>query len=233
MAQSQVTVLHHSASEPGEWVGRLIDMIIAAVALVIFSPVIMLTALALWAEGGRPIFFAQRRLGRFGRPFHIYKFRKFDPGASGNGPLTVKDDPRLTRVGRLIDKAKINELPQLWNVMRGDMAIVGPRPETLNFADCFSPRYLGVLNHKPGIFGPSQVLFRDEASLYPEGADTDRFYRDVLFPLKANIDIAYFSRRTVPSDLTWIVRGVLAVITWRSPQGSISQIAKLSEAFPR
>ena len=233
MAQSQVTGPDCNASEMSEWAGRLLDIMVASIGLVIASPVIALTALALWIEGGRPIFFAQRRLGRFGRPFQIYKFRKFDPAASGNGPLTVKDDPRLTGVGRLIEKWKINELPQLWNVMRGDMSVVGPRPETVNFADCFSPNYLGVLNHKPGIFGPAQVLFRDEASLYPVGADTDRFYRETLFPLKASIDLAYFSRRTVLSDLTWILRGVFAVVAWRCSQDSVSQIMKLREAFAR
>jgi lipopolysaccharide/colanic/teichoic acid biosynthesis glycosyltransferase len=230
MAHGQLTAEYRrNALNARDWLARFPDVVLAATGLLIFSPLMALTALALWIESGRPVLFSQPRLGRFGRPFQIYKFRKYVPTASANGPLTVKDDPRLTKVGRFIESTKINELPQLWNVIRGDMSIVGPRPETLNFADCFSPSYLGVLEHRPGIFGPAQVSFRHEASLYPRSGDPERFYRQVLFPLKASMDLEYFVSRTVASDLKWIVLGIAAVVGGPSSKRSGLQLMLVSE----
>lgn len=196
---------------------RVLDVIIATTASALFFPIMILIALAMLIDSGRPVFFKQVRLGRGGGHFRIYKFRKFYKGCgTAGGPLTLKNDARLTRIGRFLRKTKFDELPQLWNVLKGDMAVVGPRPESLDFADCFAGAYLTVLDYKPGILGPSQVFFRDEDSLYPEDSDPKRFYRDVLFPLKARTDLAYFPYRTIFSDIRWIIRGVLAVLCWRS-----------------
>jgi lipopolysaccharide/colanic/teichoic acid biosynthesis glycosyltransferase len=196
--------------------GRVLDLTVALVGLVLLGPVMIVVALAIWIESGWPVFFSQERLAQGGRSFRIYKFRKFHRDCGSNGPpLTTKDDLRLTYVGRLIDRAKLNELPQLWNVLKGDMSIVGPRPETLDFADCFKGNYRRVLDYKPGIIGPSQVFFRNEASFFPIDADPSQYYREVLFPLKARIDIAYFCERTVLSDIGWIVCGAMAVFGWR------------------
>ena len=128
----------------------------------------------------------------------------------------MEDDPRLTGVGRFLARTKLDELPQLWNVFKGDMSIVGPRPESLDFQDCFDGPYRLVLQHKPGIFGPSQVLFRNERALYSGRPDPEHFYRDVLFPLKAHIDLAYFAHRTFFRDVAWTVWGALAVFGWPS-----------------
>lgn len=175
---------------------RIFDVVVAAVVLVLFAPLMILIAAAVLAEGGRPVFFSQVRLGRGGRHFRMYKFRKFHKrGCLAGRPLTVEDDPRLSGVGRVLAWTKLDELPQLWNVLKGDMSIVGPRPELLDFQDCFEGPYRAVLEYKPGILGPSQVLFRNEGSLYRGRADPERFYRDVLFPLKAQIDSAYFAHR--------------------------------------
>ncbi|WP_046867447.1 sugar transferase [Microvirga massiliensis] len=196
--------------------GRALDLIVAIVGLILLCPVMMLVVLAIWVESGWPVFFSQERLAQGGRSFRIHKFRKFHRDSGTNGPpLTTKDDSRLTQVGKFIDRAKLNELPQLWNVLKGDMSIVGPRPETLDFADCFKGTYRRVLDYKPGIIGPSQVFFRNEVSFFPEDADPSQYYREVLFPLKARIDMAYFSERTVLSDIGWIVCGAMAVFGWR------------------
>jgi lipopolysaccharide/colanic/teichoic acid biosynthesis glycosyltransferase len=191
---------------------RILDLIIASTGLVLLGLIMMLVCVAIWIDSGRPIFFSQVRLGQSGRQFRIYKFRKFqkESGKAGSG-VTIKDDGRLTRLGRFLGRTKLDELPQLWNILKGDMTAVGPRPESLVFADCFTRAYLGVLEHKPGIFGPNQFYFRDEGSLYPDASDSERFYREVLFPLKASIDLAYFPRRTIPADIGWIIRGVLVV----------------------
>jgi lipopolysaccharide/colanic/teichoic acid biosynthesis glycosyltransferase len=197
---------------------RLLDLSLATLGLVCLSPVMLLIGIAIWADSGRPIFFSQSRLGQWGRPFRMYKFRKFTarPAAS-DGLVTVKDDPRFTRLGRLLEKMKLDELPQLWNILKGEMSIVGPRPETLDLATCFTGAQLRVLEHRPGIFGPNQYYFRDEKSLYPADSDPELFYRQILFPRKADIDIAYFSNRTLYSDIGWIVRGVARVVAWPDP----------------
>jgi lipopolysaccharide/colanic/teichoic acid biosynthesis glycosyltransferase len=199
------------------WQRRCFDLAIAATALVLLSPLMMLVALAIFVSGGRPIFYSQARLGQTGRHFYIYKFRKFykDNGAAGL-PLTMKNDSRLTRIGAFLQRTKLDELPQLWNVLKGEMSIVGPRPESIKFADCYTDTQLKVLDYKPGIFGPSQVVTRDECTFYPENGDPVQFYRDVLFPMKTRIDLSYYPDRTLFSDIGWIMRGVLAVIGWQS-----------------
>jgi lipopolysaccharide/colanic/teichoic acid biosynthesis glycosyltransferase len=202
---------HQTAISPS----RILDLVIAAAGLALLCPVMLVIALAIGIESGRPIFFSQIRLGLGGQHFWIHKFRKFhkESGAAGC-PLTTKDDPRMSRIGWLLARTKLDELPQLWNVLRGDMAIVGPRPESTAFADCFTDSHRTVLDYKPGIFGPSQAAFRDECALFPVNADPAQFYRDVLFPLKARTDLSYYPGRTVASDLGWIIRGVLAVAGW-------------------
>jgi lipopolysaccharide/colanic/teichoic acid biosynthesis glycosyltransferase len=191
---------------------RLTDLVLAIAGLAILSPLMLLVALAIAIETGRPIFYSQPRIGRGGERFRMYKFRKFYKEIGAGSPLTVDHDPRLTPVGRFLALTKLDELPQLWNVALGDMSIVGPRPESVAFSDCFTGSYQKILDYTPGIFGPSQVVFRDERSFYPKTADPIKFYRDVLFPMKARLDLAYFPKRTFASDLIWIIRGVFAVI---------------------
>jgi lipopolysaccharide/colanic/teichoic acid biosynthesis glycosyltransferase len=194
-------------------VGRALDMLLAVVGLVVLSPVMLIIATAIVVESGAPVLFSQVRLGRNGTHFRMYKFRKFRPDCSASGlPLTLCNDDRTSNVGRLLAITKLDELPQLYNILRGDMAFVGPRPESLALAGCFDEQHRAVLNYKPGIFGPSQIAFRSEAKLYPVNGDLVSFYREVLFPLKASLDLEYYQRRTVFKDLAWIVRGVLAVI---------------------
>lgn len=190
---------------------RTVDIVMASAGLLVFCPCMVLIALAIWLDGGRPILFSQVRLGRLGQHFRIYKFRKFNSECASGCGVTVSHDARFTRLGRFLGATKLDELPQLWNILRGDMTTVGPRPESLSFADCFTRDYRGVLEHKPGIFGPNQFYFRDEGSLYPEACDPEQFYREVLFPLKARIDLAYFPHRTLGADIGWIIRGALGV----------------------
>jgi lipopolysaccharide/colanic/teichoic acid biosynthesis glycosyltransferase len=187
-----------SAPQPDKWSNtgrRILDVAIALGGLFCLAPLFFLSGLAIYLESGLPLFFSHLRLGECGRPFRLYKFRKFREDAPARGmAVTLRHDPRLTRV----------------------MSMVGPRPEVLEFADCFADGYHAVLRFKPGIFGPNQVFLRNESFLYPGVADPEEFYRRVLFPLKARTDLAYFPYRTIGQDITWIVRGVLAVIGWTS-----------------
>ncbi|MFI5412040.1 sugar transferase [Kaistia sp. UC242_56] len=194
------------------WARRALDLGIAGSAAIFLAPLFGLIALALYLEGGQPILFAQTRVGTGGRPFQMYKFRKFHPDCDTPGlPLTIEGDSRMTPIGRILAVTKLDELPQLWNVLSGDMAIVGPRPESLAFADCFRGGYEAVLRYKPGLLGPSQVLFRHEAQLYPSTEEPTRFYRRTLFPAKAKLDLAYFPHRTIASDVAWMARGAMAI----------------------
>jgi lipopolysaccharide/colanic/teichoic acid biosynthesis glycosyltransferase len=192
---------------------RVLDVVCCCAAMVILTPIALLVTLAIWIEGGSPVLFSQLRLGQNGRPFRMYKFRKFRPDCDNRGcPLTMEDDDRMTRIGHVLATSKLDELPQLWNVLRGDMSLVGPRPESLVLADCFRNGFEKIHEHKPGLFGPCQVLFRNESKLYPAGVSAVEFYRQVLFPAKAEIDLAYYSRRTLVSDLRWILRAAWAIV---------------------
>jgi lipopolysaccharide/colanic/teichoic acid biosynthesis glycosyltransferase len=192
---------------------RMMDIAVASLGIIFLSPLMLLIAIALLLEGGRPVLFVQLRIGAGGRLFHMYKFRKFDARCDRGGlALTLADDRRLTRLGRILALAKFDELPQLWNVLKGEMAIIGPRPESLAFAACFKDGYEVILQYKPGLLGPAQIIFRREALLYPINIDPTTFYKDVLFPAKANIDIPYYRRRTIFSDFLLIVRGIFAVL---------------------
>ena len=207
--------------------GRALDIGGSVTALVIFSPLMLVIAAAIYLESGWPVLFAQYRIGQHGRPFRILKFRKFTTANGSSGmPLTLQDDARLTRVGRILRVAKFDELPQLWNVLKGQMSIVGPRPESLAFSGCFCDGFEAVLQFKPGIFGPSQAAFRAESEFYPSAADLDSFYKNVLFPLKALIDLKYYPNRTIFSDLVWIGASVLATLGWVLPLVPLQEVRK-------
>ncbi len=198
---------------------RVFDIVTALAGILCFLPVLIPVIIAIKLDSAGPVFFSQPRLGQHGRLFRLYKFRKFRDGSGGRA-VTLKNDERMTRVGRFLERTKIDEVPQLWNVLKGDMAIVGPRPETLDFADCFQGGYRAVLDHRPGIFGPNQVYFRNEGALFPANADPHEFYVNVLFPAKARADLHYFPRRTLAQDALWVVRGLLAVFGVGLPAGS-------------
>jgi lipopolysaccharide/colanic/teichoic acid biosynthesis glycosyltransferase len=192
---------------------RTLDILCAGAAASVLAPLMLIVVIVIWIESGGLILFSQLRLGQHGRPFRMYKFRKFRADCDSHGcPLTIEGDGRLTAVGRVLAASKLDELPQLWNVLRGDMSLVGPRPESLAFTDCFHNGFEKVLEHKPGLFGPCQVMFRHESKLFPAGVAAVEFYRQVLFPAKAEIDLAYFSRRTLVSDLGWILRGAWMIV---------------------
>ena len=190
----------------------MIDLIVATMALLIFAPVMLLVAIAIVYESGTPIFFRQRRLGQHGHCFLILKFKKFRNDVDPSGPhLTSRDDRRMTQIGAFLQRTKLDELPQFFNVLRGEMAIIGPRPESLRFADCFGGRYEQVLAYRPGIFGPNQILFRHEDALFAGRSEVESYYRQILFPLKAAVDLTYFPRRTIASDMRLLIDAVGAI----------------------
>src|SRR5262249_55066954 len=149
------------------------------------SPVLAVAALAVRVDSPGPILFKQQRIGRNFRPFWMYKFRTMVVDApKRGGPLTAGADPRITRVGRWLRKSKIDELPQLVNVLVGDMSLVGPRPEVPKFVELFRDDYAYVLTVRPGLTDPASVKYRDEAALLAGSSDPEREYVERILPDK-------------------------------------------------
>jgi lipopolysaccharide/colanic/teichoic acid biosynthesis glycosyltransferase len=191
---------------------RIVDAIVSLLAIAALFPVFAIVAVAIWVEDGRPVIFKQKRLGRNGSMFVMYKFRKLRESDNSRSTPILHDDNRYTNIGRILDRTKLNELPQLLNVAMGDMSVVGPRPEIPEFKHCFSGRYHQLLGYTPGIFGPSQSAFRNEAAMYPPGQDMQTFYEQVLFPQKAEIDLRYYPQANLARDLYWVLRSLAAVM---------------------
>ena len=191
---------------------RVFDIVIASVGLLIAAPLFVAIAIAIKRDSPGPVFFRQLRVGRKRRPFMMLKFRKMPDDLPEQGPmLTARNDQRLTRVGYWLERTKLDELPQLLNVLRSEMSVVGPRPEVPKFVDCASPELWDqVLSVKPGIFGPNQIRYRNEADLYPPGCDIEAFYLDSILPAKLEVDGRYARTAHWLADIGLLVRGVLA-----------------------
>jgi lipopolysaccharide/colanic/teichoic acid biosynthesis glycosyltransferase len=193
---------------------RIFDITFAGLGVIVISPVMGLVALLLRLGSPGPVIFSHERIGLHGKSFRMHKFRKFPPDWGNHGPgVTVAFDARMSRFGAFLERTKLDELPQLWNVLKGEMSFVGPRPESLQFDDLFTGKYAAVLEYIPGIFGPSQISFRNESDLYPADEDPHSYYRSHLFPQKAELDLTYFQNATLISDFLWILKGTWASIT--------------------
>jgi lipopolysaccharide/colanic/teichoic acid biosynthesis glycosyltransferase len=186
---------------------------VAALALVLLSPVLGVVAAAVRFSSRGPVVFRQVRVGRGGRPFEIYKFRTMVEGADrGAASVSPVGDPRVTRLGRLLRAWYLDELPQLVNVLKGDMGLVGPRPETPEFVALYDATERRVLEVRPGIVGPSTLAFMDEAARLAEAEDPEAFYRTTLVHERVRLDLSYLEGRSVPSDLRLLVRQAGAIL---------------------
>ncbi len=187
---------------------RAFDLLLATLGLVLFAPLML--AIAAWVrlDSPGPVFFRQERVGRFGRPFRIHKFRTMVADAAANGPqITVGADPRITRAGAWLRRSKLDELPQLIDVLRGDMSLVGPRPEVPRYVALYPAALRDkVLSVRPGITDPVSLKFADESLLLGRSADPEREYVEVLLPAKLREAAAYAERATLWSDLRLIGR---------------------------
>jgi lipopolysaccharide/colanic/teichoic acid biosynthesis glycosyltransferase len=183
----------------------------AGAALVAIAPVMGALAVAVRLSSPGPVLFRQERVGQGGRPFTLLKFRSMRAG-DGIG-VTAADDRRITKVGRFLRKTKLDELPQLLNVVRGDISLVGPRPEVPQYVNLDDPNWQRVLDVRPGITDPVTLALRNEEELLAEVEDDrESFYREVLQPLKLAGYIAYLEARSIRSDLRVLWRSVLAVL---------------------
>ncbi|MDR7420623.1 MAG: sugar transferase [Armatimonadota bacterium] len=195
---------------------RLLDVVGSGVALLVLGPLLLAVAAAIRLTSGKPVFFVQERVGRGGVPFGLLKFRTMVVGAPARGPaVTIGRDPRITRVGHVLRRWKLDELPQFWNVLRGDMSLVGPRPEVPRYVAGYTAEQRRVLEARPGITDPASLAYADEASVLATYPDPERAYREIVLPDKLARSLAYLERRTVWSDLAimWRTLRRIAVAT--------------------
>ena len=183
---------------------RLFDILAAAAGLLLLSPLLLLAALWVKLDSPGPVLFRQTRVGRHGVPFSIHKFRtmRVAPGAA----ITVGEDPRITRSGRVLRQTKLDELPQLWDVLRGAMSLVGPRPELPRYVALYPTELREqVLAVRPGITDPASLAFSHEAELLAAASDPEREYREVVLPAKLRLSADYAARATLATDLQLIL----------------------------
>ena len=195
-------------------VKRCIDLVVAIVLLLVLSPVLAVAAIAVKCSGPGPIFFRQTRVGRGGKPFDILKLRTMRPTRSPGPLITGAGDPRVTRVGRVLRRWKVDELPQLVNVLRGEMSFVGPRPEVPRYVNMFAEQYRELLAVRPGITDIASMAFRDEETLLGRSSNPEDLYVREILPRKLALSHAYVRRRSFGLDLRLIARTVAAILGW-------------------
>ncbi len=197
---SRVQILHRPAYSV---LKRGVDVVLSALLLLIFLPLMAVVAIWVSLESRGGALFKQNRVGKDGRPFKIIKFRTMVTNAESIGPLvTSSDDQRITRSGKILRATKIDELPQLWNVLVGEMSIVGPRPQVPKYVDLFDPEFRRIiLSVRPGITGPTALQFRHEESILDSRRDREAFYVDVLLPIKCQLDVDYVRSAGFKADL--------------------------------
>lgn len=189
----------------------------SAIGLLIVSPLLLAIGILVKLDGG-PVFFRQVRVGHLGRHFRIWKFRTMVPDAEGRGPLvTAEGDPRITPVGRWLRASKMDELPQLLNVLLGEMSFVGPRPEVPRYVARYTPEQRHVLAILPGIADPASIRYLDEAARLARAEDPEELYIKDIVPVKIRIALEYAATATFWTDLLTVLTTITALLMRRPP----------------
>ena len=202
---------------------RMFDLLFCSLGLLLFFPLFLVISVAIRLDSPGPVFFRQVRVGRNGRPFRIFKFRTMCAGAeTGGRKITVGDDPRVTRAGCFLRRLKLDELPQLINVVKGEMSLVGPRPEVPWYVE-FYPEEVRrqVLSVRPGITDIASIKYRDESALLAGAADPERMYVNVVLPEKLKHYVQYVSERTLWLDFKIILLTLMEIVRRGKPENGI------------
>jgi lipopolysaccharide/colanic/teichoic acid biosynthesis glycosyltransferase len=206
---------------------RAFDLVAAVLGLIVLSPVLLLAGLLVKLDSPGPAFYKGDRIGKDGVPFKMYKFRTMVVNADQMGSaLTHGGDPRVTRVGRILRKWKIDEIPQLINVVRGEMSLVGPRPESPGYVQHYTPEQRQVLQVRPGITGLTQVKFRHEETLLSRYANREEAYITTIMPQKLALDLAYVESHALLSDLNLILQTFLALFMADENTEDVASVSK-------
>jgi lipopolysaccharide/colanic/teichoic acid biosynthesis glycosyltransferase len=207
LSLTDATIVPVSAGIP-----RAVEVLLSLLGLVVSAPVIALSAAAIAATSRGPVIFRQERVGRGGQTFVLYKLRTMQPGLGGP-QVTAGDDLRVTWIGKLLRRTKLDELPELWNVVKGDMSLVGPRPEVPRYVDLENPRWRMVLSVRPGITDPMTLRLRNEEALLAEvKGELEHFYTERLQPFKLQGYLEYLQARSWRSDVKVLWATALAVL---------------------
>jgi len=197
---------------------RFLDIVVSLVGIILLSPLWVVAACLVKLTSRGPVFFRQERMGRQFRPFFIYKFRSMVQDAPKQGSLvTFGADPRITPVGHILRATKIDELPQLINVLKGEMSLVGPRPEVRKYVEMFRADYEEILRVRPGITDPASVKYRNEAEILGQAEDPEKEYVTHVLPEKIRLAKEYARRPTLGQDMMILFKTLLAVLHHRNP----------------
>lgn len=192
---------------------RLFDIISSGIGLLILSPLFLIVAIWVKLDSPGPVFYKQVRVGRDNKDFYLYKFRSMRVGSDKKGLITVGGhDPRVTRSGYYIRKYKLDEFPQLINVFKGDMSLVGPRPEVRKYVDLYTPEQMHVLDVRPGITDLASIRYRNENELLAKASDPEQYYRDVIMQDKLNINLEYVHNHSIWGDIKLIFKTFSAIV---------------------
>ena len=192
---------------------RIFDLLLVGVALLLLAPFLLLIGLLIKLSGRGPVFFSQTRIGLEGRPFRLWKFRTMVVGAERQGgQLTAAGDPRVSAVGGWLRRFKIDELPQLWNVLIGDMSLVGPRPEVPRYVTFNDSIWRSILQVRPGITDPASLVYRHEDDVLAGSDDPDLHYRVFVLPHKLNLNLPYIRQASLWLDVKLVLFTVRHVL---------------------
>ncbi|MDB6027487.1 MAG: sugar transferase [Verrucomicrobiales bacterium] len=198
---------------------RIYDLTFSLIGLILLGPCLMFLALAIRLSDGGPAFFRQRRIGLKGKPFKILKFRTMIVDAEKQGLSITRDgDSRVTNIGRFLRKTKLDELPQLWNVFKGEMSLVGPRPEVPRYVECYTPEQSEVLQLKPGITDLATLAFRNEEDLLSRASNVEAFYVSYCLPEKISLNLEYAKRANLWEDTKIILQTLCPKFFLRTTQ---------------
>ena len=195
---------------------RIFDFTIALLGLLLLAPLFFLSAAIVKISSPGPVFYDQERVGRYGRLFRLYKFRTMVDTAEQMGTsVTTGDDPRITRFGKFLRKTKLDELPQIWNVLKGDMSFVGPRPDVPDIVNNYSSEMMKILNVRPGITSNATLNLRNEEDLLSLAKYPDRAYEEIFIPAKVKLAMEHVTRNSFFFDVGILLRTIWALTCGR------------------
>ena len=194
----------------GDYVKRGFDLVSSIIGLGLLTPLFLIIALMIKLFMPGPVFFSQWRTGQYGKAFLLYKFRSMSNNQGGT-TITVKGDSRITPLGAKLRKYKLDELPELWNVLKGDMSIVGPRPDMPEFTDRLTGDERRILVLRPGITGPASLKYSNEEEILEGVADPEKYTYDIIWPDKVRINLDYYRDRSFLGDILIILRTLFKI----------------------
>jgi lipopolysaccharide/colanic/teichoic acid biosynthesis glycosyltransferase len=180
---------------------RIFDVLASSIALILLSPILIIISFWIVLDSDGGIFYKQERIGKNQKPFWLYKFRSMRPNSDQLGQITIGKDNRITKVGHFIRKYKLDELPQLLNILKGDMSIVGPRPEVKKYVDLYNAEQLKVLSVKPGLSDYASIEYFDEQEILGQAENPDKEYIEKVMPAKLELNLKYIKEKSLLTDL--------------------------------